>query len=86
MILTPVKMLATDAVFSTRPLPLETGKGLGQWTKKVWPDLFIAKPGVYWSPTEAAASADPRKAESLKSRGAPRSVIGPAVPEFHHVF
>ncbi|HTD55528.1 MAG: hypothetical protein JOZ35_08015 [Hyphomicrobiales bacterium] len=81
-----VKMLATDAVFSNRPLPLDTGAGLGQWTEKVWPDLFIVKPGVYWSPTEAAGSADLPNAVSLKSRGAPRSVIGPAVPEFQRVF
>jgi hypothetical protein len=81
-----VKMQATDAVFSNRPLPLETGDGLGQWSKKVWPDLFIAKAGVYWSPTEAAASSDPSKAASVKSRGAPRSVIGPAIPEFQRVF
>ena len=42
------------------------------------PDLFIAKPGVYWSPSE--------QANSVKSRGAPRSVIGPATPRFHDVF
>jgi hypothetical protein len=44
-----VVMIATDAVFSTRPLPLDIGDGLGQWEEKVWPDLFIAQPGVYWS-------------------------------------
>jgi hypothetical protein len=41
-------------------------------------DLFIAKPGVYWSPAEVKAS--------LKSRGASRSVIGSAVPAFQRVF
>jgi hypothetical protein len=73
-----VVMLAADAVFSTRKLPLEIGEGLGQWEEKVWPDLFIVQPGVYWSPSELK--------DSLKSRGAPRSVIGDAVPEFHRVF
>jgi hypothetical protein len=38
----------------------------------------IAQPGVYWSPAEVEMS--------VKSRGAPRSVIGPAVPRFHEVF
>jgi hypothetical protein len=71
-------MLATDAVFSTRRLQLDIGEGLGQWEEKIWPDLFIAQPGVYWSPSDTKAS--------LKSRGAPRSVIGGAVPEFQRIF
>jgi hypothetical protein len=73
-----VVMVATDAVFSTRPLALDIGEGLGQWEERVWPDLFIAQPGVYWSPSELE--------NSVKSRGAPRSVIGPAAPRFHEVF
>jgi hypothetical protein len=72
-----VVMVATDAVFSTRPLPLDIGEGLGQWKEEVWPDLFIVQPGVYWSPSKPQ--------ESVKSRGAPRSVIGPAAPRFHEV-
>jgi hypothetical protein len=73
-----VVMLATDAVFSTQPLSLDVGEKLGQWEEKVWPDLFIAQPGVYWSPSELQ--------KLLKSRGAPRSVIGPAAPRSHEVF
>jgi DNA polymerase type B, organellar and viral len=69
-----VFMLATDAVYSTRPLPLDIGEGLGQWEAKLWPDLFVVQPGVYWSPSELE--------KSLKSRGAPRSVIGDAAPRF----
>jgi hypothetical protein len=81
-----VVMLATDAVFSTRPLPLDCGAGLGQWEEKVWPDLFIAQPGVYWSPTEVKASAGLAESDSLKSRGAPRSVIRKAAPLFEQRF
>lgn len=73
-----VVMLATDAVFSTRPLSLDTGESLGQWEENGWPDLFIAQPGVYWSPTDSQ--------KSVKSRGAPRSVIGSAVPRFYAAF
>ena len=73
-----VVMVATDAVYSTRPLSLDIGEGLGQWEEKIWPDLFIAQPGVYWSPSELKAS--------VKSRGAPRSVIGDAAPRFEQVF
>jgi hypothetical protein len=47
-----VAMIATDAVFSTRPLKLNLGNALGQWEEKLWPDLFIAQPGVYFSPTK----------------------------------
>ena len=67
-------MLATDAVYSTRPLSLDVGEGLGQWEAKVWRDLFVVQPGVYCSPSELE--------KSLKSRGAPRSVIGDAIPRF----
>jgi hypothetical protein len=73
-----VVMLATDALFSTKPLSLDKGEGLGEWEEKVWPDLFIAKPGVYWSPSDLE--------KSVKSRGAPRSIIGPAAPRFHDDF
>ena len=69
-----VFMLATDSVYSTRPLPLDIGDGLGQWEAKVWPDIFVVQPGVYWSPSD--------QERSLKSRGAPRSVIGKAAPHF----
>jgi hypothetical protein len=73
-----VVMLAADAVFSTRPLSLDLGEGLGQWEEKVWQDLFIVKPGVYWSPSDQQIS--------IKSRGAPRSVIGEATHRFQEVF
>jgi hypothetical protein len=73
-----VAMVATDAVFSTRPLSLDIGERLGQWEEKIWPDLFIAQPGVYWSPSDLQ--------KSVKSRGAPRSVIGPAAPRFQEIF
>jgi hypothetical protein len=73
-----VVMVATDAVFSMRLLSLDIGEGLGQWEEKIWPDLFIAQPGVYWSPSDLQ--------NSVKSRGAPRSIIGPAAPRFHEVF
>jgi hypothetical protein len=71
-------MVATDCVFSTRPRSLDIGDGLGQWEEKILPDLFIVKPGVYWSPSDLQ--------NSIKSRGAPRSIIGPAASRFHETF
>jgi hypothetical protein len=73
-----VVMLAADAAFSRERLSLDVGEGLGQWEEKVWPDLFIAQSGVYWSPSDLNLL--------VKSRGAPRSVIGPAAPRFHQAF
>jgi hypothetical protein len=73
-----VLMAATDAVFSMRPLSLDIGDGLGQWEETRWDDLFIAQPGVYWPPSDLP--------KSVKSRGAPRSIIGPAAPRFQEVF
>jgi DNA polymerase type B, organellar and viral len=73
-----VVMLATDAVFSRRLLALDIGKGLGQWECHEWPDLFIAQPGVYWSPSNLS--------ELVKSRGVRRSVIGDAAPRFVEVW
>jgi hypothetical protein len=62
-----VVMLATDAVFSRRRLPLEIGEALGQWEEIERPTgLFVVQPGIYWSPGS----------ETLpKTRGIPRSRI-----------
>jgi hypothetical protein len=73
-----VVMVATDAGLSTRQLSLDIGERLGQREEKIWPDLFIAQPGVYWSPSDLE--------KSVKSRGAPRSIIGPAAHRFHEAF
>jgi hypothetical protein len=70
--------VATDAVFSFEPLKLDIGDGLGQWEEKIWPDLFIVRSGVYWSPSN--------RKETVKSHGAPRSVIGDAAPRFEKAF
>jgi hypothetical protein len=73
-----VFMVAADAVFSTQPLPLDIGEELGQWEEQTWPDLFVVQPGVYWSPTDMG--------RPIKSRGAPRSAIGDAAPQFQETF
>jgi hypothetical protein len=73
-----VVMLAADSAFSRERLPLDIGEGLGQWQEKVWPDLFIAQSGVYWSPSDLNLL--------VKSRGAPRSIIGGAAHRFREVF
>lgn len=76
-----VVIAATDGVFSLRPLPLDIGDGLGQCGQSKpedWPDLFIARSGVYWSPSH--------RKKSVKSRGASRSVIGDAAPRFERAF
>jgi hypothetical protein len=83
-----VVMVATDAVFSTRPLQLDLGNGLGQWEEKPWPDLFVAQPGVYFSPAKLRDSSDAAVGigDGVKSRGVKRSVIGKAAPQFLQTF
>lgn len=39
---------ATDAVFSTQPLAVEQGHGLGEWTAERFDGMTIAQAGVYW--------------------------------------
>jgi hypothetical protein len=74
-----VIMIATDAIYSTRPLPqLELGPGLGQWKMKTLPDFFVVQSGFYWSPGKLA--------EMLKSRGIKRSVVSKYAPEFEAVW
>jgi hypothetical protein len=71
-----------------RPLKLHLGNGLGQWEEKLWPDLFIAQPGVYFSPAKLRNSSDAAAGlgDGIKSRGVKRSVIGKAAPQFLHTF
>lgn len=38
----------TDAVFSTEPLDLPMGDGLGMWDYKVYDDMVYVQNGIYW--------------------------------------
>lgn len=42
-----VVMVATDAVYSTAPIPLDTGDGLGQWEGDEHENMLIVQPGLY---------------------------------------
>lgn len=46
----PEKVLAfaTDAVFTTAPLSLDVGTGLGQWSPEDFAGIMIVQAGVYW--------------------------------------
>ena len=79
-----VKMLATDGVFSSRPLPLDIGKGLGQWDYTKHDDLFIVQSGTYFSPSQLKEATD--SSDVVKSRGVKRSVIGDAAPLIMRTF
>lgn len=59
-------MLATDAIYSTAPLILPLGAGLGEWEEIERDDIFIVQPGIYWSSNTA---------DKPKTRGIPRSLI-----------
>ena len=58
-----VVMIATDGVYSTRPLVLDEGTSLGQWEHQTFESIFIVKPGLYWTP------------EKLKTRGVAKEDI-----------
>ena len=68
-----VFMLATDAVFSTCPLDLDIGEGLGQWRIKKLPDLFVVRSGFYWTSGEKRL---------MRHRGAPLSLAEEHADEF----
>ncbi len=62
-----IVMLATDGIYSRRPLALQLGEGLGEWEAKVrHGGMFVVQPGIYWSPGSD---------ERPKTRGIPRSKI-----------
>ncbi len=63
-----IVMVATDAVYSLDPLPLDYGERLGQWEETILPDLFIVQPGLYWSPAQREVKLELEKRKK-KSRG-----------------
>jgi DNA polymerase type B, organellar and viral len=69
-----VLMLATDGLYSTVPLALPEGGGLGQWDHAVHPSIHIVQPGLYWGP--------PRP----KTRGIPRMFFERYIPAFEAVW
>lgn len=73
-----IVMIATDAIFSLRPLKLpvaEKGKEiLGGWTADLHNGLTIVQPGLYWGRDAAR--------HKLKTRGASASVLAPYTGEF----
>jgi hypothetical protein len=59
--------LTTDCIYATKPLPLPTGDGLGQFAPAERSnDLWIVKPGLHWSSENMLHA---------KTRGIPSSVI-----------
>ena len=59
-------MLATDAVYSLKPLALPFGDQLGEWEATHHPRLFVVQPGLYWADPETAGGK-----RKLKRRGVP---------------
>lgn len=64
-----VVMLATDAVYTTRPLPLDIGPGLGQWAEKQLGAMFVIMPGFFWDPTKDPAHQAAQAKAKRKTRG-----------------
>jgi hypothetical protein len=69
-----IASIATDAVFSTVPLPLPTGSQLGEWDLTVHESgLFLVQPGVYFSGDSA---------HSNKTRGISANVFAASRQDF----
>jgi hypothetical protein len=62
----------TDALFSSRPLPLDTGTALGQWEKTVFTSLTYVQSGHYYG-TELKD--DGTEKEVIKCRGIDKGFI-----------
>lgn len=56
-----VLMFATDALFTTKKLPLKLGENLGEWEETVYDGIIIIQPGVYYLIKDGKAT--------IKSRG-----------------
>lgn len=74
---TDIIMCATDGIYSLSKLPLHCSDDLGDWELSAYPDgLFIAQPGVYWSPDE----------KKIKTRGISQREFGKARAELEKQF
>lgn len=58
-----IVMLATDALYSLEPLPLDVNDRLGGWELNTLDGLFIVQPGLYWCPEKRK-----RKSRGLSGR------------------
>lgn len=72
-----VIMMATDGLYTRRPLNLDTGDQLGQWEYQKRNGLFIVQPGIYWSAESAGKP---------KTRGIPRSKIIEQRQQFEEIW
>jgi DNA polymerase type B, organellar and viral len=59
-----VLMIATDGIFTDKPLNLPIGSGLGEWELTEHSSIFILQPGMYLLPDKG-----------VKTRGVPRMKI-----------
>lgn len=74
-----VLMLATDGIYTTEPLILSLGPGLGQWECKTLETIHIVQPGLYWGRTADDATTLPGK---RRTRGISGNAFAPAIPAF----
>jgi hypothetical protein len=65
---------ATDGIYSTAPLELDVGEGLGQWEISQYDDIVLVRPGIYWCD------------EDVRSRGLPRSHLAPRLDAVMRAF
>lgn len=72
-----VIMLATDGIYSKRPLMYcEDGLGvnLGEWERSDYPRMHVVQPGLYWGPPKP------------KTRGVSASILEQHIPAFERAW
>ncbi len=47
-----IVMIATDGIYSLKPLPLKEGERLGDWEHETLNGMMIVQPGLYWDPSK----------------------------------
>lgn len=73
-------MLATDGIYTTRPLALDIGSALGQWeTKTHGAGIFVVQPGIYW---DGDMTMRDKREQAPKTRGVPVARLLDKASEF----
>jgi hypothetical protein len=79
-----IVMVATDGIYSRKPLALPLGSGLGQWEAAEYPSIFIVQPGLYWPPKPSGAVAS--AAWKKRTRGVPARFFEACTDDFERVW
>lgn len=61
--------IATDGIYSKKPLPLTPKEELGGWERKEYDSIVLVRPGIYWT------DPDEQEYKAVRARGLPRKSV-----------